>query len=39
MVNFGITADDTKRKLFVCRRCGASAYLTEGFFWQRDFSG
>jgi hypothetical protein len=27
------------RKVFHCSRCGATAYLTEGFFWQTDFSG
>jgi len=39
MVNFSIGRADALTKPFRCPGCGASAYLTEGFFWQRDFSG
>jgi hypothetical protein len=39
VMNFRISADDAERKLFSCSRCGTSAYLTEGFYWQRDFGG
>jgi hypothetical protein len=37
--NFRIGADQEKRKVFTCTRCGTSAYLVEGFYWQSDFSG
>ena len=37
--NFRIQDDDARRKTFRCARCGTAAYLTEGFFWQRDVSG
>lgn len=37
--NFRIAADDAKRKTFTCRHCGATAWLSEGFYWQGDFSG
>lgn len=39
MTNFRISFEETKRKLFHCARCGVSAYLTEGFYWQRDVAG
>lgn len=39
VMNFRISADDADKKLFSCRRCGTSAYLTEGFYWQREFGG
>jgi ABC-type Fe3+-siderophore transport system permease subunit len=34
VMNFRIPADEVDRKTFVCGRCGTSAYLTEGFYWQ-----
>jgi hypothetical protein len=37
--NLRIAAEDARRKLFLCRRCGTAAWLREGFYWQRDFSG
>ena len=39
MFNFGIGPAGSKRKHFQCRRCGARAWLAEGFYWQSDFSG
>lgn len=39
VINFRIAADDANRKRFSCGRCGTSAYLTEGFYWQREFGG
>jgi DNA-directed RNA polymerase subunit RPC12/RpoP len=36
VINLGISADDANRKVFSCSKCGTSAYLTEGFYWQRD---
>jgi hypothetical protein len=39
MINLAIASPETRRKLFHCSRCGTIAYLTEGFFWQSDFSG
>jgi hypothetical protein len=39
LVNLRIGADDAKRKHFPCRRCGATAWLTEGFYWQDDVNG
>jgi hypothetical protein len=37
--NFRIGIQQEKRKVFCCRRCGTAAYLTEGFYWQSDWSG
>lgn len=37
--NFGIASAGAKRKLFSCVRCGASAWLAEGFYWQREIAG
>ena len=34
VTNFRISADDANRKLFLCRACGTSVYLTEGFYWR-----
>lgn len=39
MQNLGISSEDAKFKAFKCRQCGASSYLREGFYWQRDISG
>ena len=39
LFNFGIGPAGSRRKLFQCRRCGAKAWLAEGFYWQSDFSG
>lgn len=39
ITNFRISEPEGKRKLFLCRHCGAVAYLTEGFYWQEDFAG
>jgi hypothetical protein len=39
MINLAITSPETRRKLFRCSHCRTSAFLTEGFFWQSDFSG
>jgi hypothetical protein len=38
-VNLGIGHDAELGKRFRCRRCGAEAILSEGFYWQRDVSG
>ena len=37
--NLRIASDHAKRKLFHCMRCGAVAWLREGFYWQSDVSG
>lgn len=37
--NFGIGPEEAKRKTFSCRRCGATSWLAEGFYWQRDING
>ena len=39
MSNFQISSAYAKRKLFICSNCGTKAYLTEGFYWQRDIAG
>jgi hypothetical protein len=39
VVNFGIGSVDAKRKEFRCRSCGATAWLAEGFYWQREING
>lgn len=39
IVDLGIGRAEARRKLFRCDRCGTTAYLTEGFVWQREFSG
>jgi len=39
VVNFRIGTVEADRKTFACRRCGHTAWLAEGFYWQRDFSG
>lgn len=36
--NFRIGQVDEK-KTFSCRQCGATAWLAEGFYWQRDING
>jgi len=37
--NFRIGQPEAKRKTFSCRRCGATAWLAEGFYWQHDING
>lgn len=37
--NFRIGTVEAKQKNFLCRRCGAEAWLAEGFYWQRDING
>lgn len=37
--NLRIASEDAQRKLFLCGRCGATAWLREGFYWQREISG
>lgn len=37
--NFRIGSAESKRKNFLCRRCGATAWLAEGFYWQNDING
>lgn len=37
--NFRIGEAEAKRKIFSCRRCGAKAWLAEGFYWQSDVNG
>ncbi len=37
--NFRIGQIDEKQKIFSCRRCSATAWLAEGFYWQRDING
>ena len=37
--NFRIGSAEAQRKTFSCRRCGATAWLAEGFYWQRDING
>ncbi len=37
--NFRIGQIEEKRKMFLCRRCGATAWLAEGFYWQREING
>ncbi len=39
VANFRIGSDDTKRKVFTCARCGTRSWLSEGFYWQSEFSG
>ncbi len=39
MFNFRIGQVDAKQKIFSCRRCGATAWLAEGFYWQREING
>ncbi len=39
LTNFGIGSEDAKRKEFSCRRCGATAWLSEGIYWQSDING
>lgn len=37
--NFRIGAVEARQKNFLCPRCGAKAWLAEGFYWQRDIDG
>jgi len=37
--NHRIAAEEAGRKNFLCKRCGASAWLAEGFYWQNEISG
>lgn len=37
--NWRISSADADRKQFACDSCGARAWLREGFYWQRDWSG
>ena len=37
--NFRIGQVGEKKKTFSCRQCGATAWLAEGFYWQRDING
>ena len=37
--NFRIGQAEAKRKSFSCRRCGATAWLAEGFYWQSEING
>lgn len=37
VANFRIGQVGETRKEFVCRHCGATAWLKEGFYWQSDF--
>ena len=39
VANWHVSSVDADRKLFLCGKCGTSAYLKEGFFWQKDWSG
>ena len=39
VVNLRISSAEANQKHFLCGKCGASAYLQEGFYWQRDWSG
>jgi len=39
VVNLRISSPDVSKKLFLCGKCGSSAYLTEGLYWQREWSG
>jgi uncharacterized protein YbaR (Trm112 family) len=39
LANFRIASDDERQKTFACGRCGAAAYLREGFYWQSDTAG
>jgi len=39
MVSFRIVPVEEKRRKFSCRRCGATAWLSEGFYWQTDING
>jgi predicted RNA-binding Zn-ribbon protein involved in translation (DUF1610 family) len=39
MVNLRISSAKTTTKRFLCGQCGTSAYLHEGFYWQRDWAG
>ncbi len=39
IMNFRIGLIEAKRKEFSCRRCGATAWLSEGFYWQDDING
>jgi hypothetical protein len=37
--NLGIASADAQRKIFLCPHCGTTAWLREGFYWQREVSG
>jgi len=39
LFNFRIGKVEARQKNFSCRRCGAQAWLAEGFFWQADIDG
>jgi hypothetical protein len=39
MSNLRIGPVGATRREFSCRRCGATAWLSEGFYWQRDING
>jgi hypothetical protein len=39
MMNFRIGPIEAKRREFSCRSCGATAWLSEGFYWQDDING
>lgn len=39
LFNFRIGQAEAKRKTFSCRRCGATAWLAEGFYWQSEING
>jgi hypothetical protein len=39
LFNLRISSEDSKRKLFVCNQCGTTAWLREGFYWQREIDG
>lgn len=39
MFNFRIGQVEAKQKIFSCRSCGATAWLAEGFYWQREING
>lgn len=39
VVNLRISSAEANKKHFLCGKCGTSAYLQEGFYWQRDWSG
>lgn len=39
LVNLRISSAEANEKRFLCDKCGTSAYLQEGFYWQRDWAG
>lgn len=39
IVNIRIGQVEDKRKVFTCRRCGTTAWLTEEFYWQEEING